>query len=101
MVSVENLAFTADAMFEALENGIKLIVVVTENVPRGEVAQAVELDVFVVPRRERARARASPGAPRRHPTGRVARSLTARPRRRATRRTARATHGRWASPCRT
>ena len=35
--------FTADAMFEALENGIKLIVVVTENVPRGEVAQAVEL----------------------------------------------------------
>ncbi len=35
--------FTVDAMFEALENGIKLIVVVTENVPRGEVAQAVEL----------------------------------------------------------
>ena len=36
-------AFTADAMIEALENGIKLLVVVTENVPRGEVAQAVEL----------------------------------------------------------
>jgi len=35
--------FTQDAMFEALENGIKLIVVVTENVPRREVAQAVEL----------------------------------------------------------
>jgi len=35
--------FTVDAMIEALENGIKLIVVVTENVPRGEVAQAVEL----------------------------------------------------------
>ena len=35
--------FTVDAMFEALENGIKLIVVVTENIPRGEVAQAVEL----------------------------------------------------------
>jgi succinyl-CoA synthetase alpha subunit len=35
--------FTLDAMIEALENGIKLIVVVTENVPRGEVAQAVEL----------------------------------------------------------
>ena len=36
-------SFTADAMIEALENGIKLLVVVTENVPRGEVAQAVEL----------------------------------------------------------
>jgi len=35
--------FTLDAMVEALENGIELIVVVTENVPRGEVAQAVEL----------------------------------------------------------
>jgi succinyl-CoA synthetase alpha subunit len=35
--------FTQDAIFEALENGIKLIVVVTENVPRREVAQAVEL----------------------------------------------------------
>jgi succinyl-CoA synthetase alpha subunit len=36
-------SFTVDAMIEALENGIKLLVVVTENVPRGEVAQAVEL----------------------------------------------------------
>ncbi len=35
--------FTQDAIFEALENGIQLIVVVTENVPRREVAQAVEL----------------------------------------------------------
>jgi succinyl-CoA synthetase alpha subunit len=36
-------AFTRDAVFEALENGIRLIVVVTENVPRREVAQMVEL----------------------------------------------------------
>ena len=36
-------AFTRDACFEALDNGIKLIVVVTENVPRKEVAQVVEL----------------------------------------------------------
>lgn len=35
--------FTRDAVFEALENDVKLIVVVTENVPRREVAQAVEL----------------------------------------------------------
>jgi len=35
--------FTQDAIFEALDNGIKLIVVVTENVPRREVAQCVEL----------------------------------------------------------
>ena len=35
--------FTRDAVFEALENGIKLIVVVTENIPRKEVAQMVEL----------------------------------------------------------
>jgi succinyl-CoA synthetase alpha subunit len=35
--------FTRDACFEAIENGIKLIVVVTENVPRKEVAQVVEL----------------------------------------------------------
>ena len=35
--------FTKDAVFEALENGIKLIVVVTENIPRREVAQMVEL----------------------------------------------------------
>ncbi|MEO2169373.1 MAG: CoA-binding protein [bacterium] len=36
-------SYTVDAMIEALENDIKLLVVVTENVPRGEVAQAVEL----------------------------------------------------------
>ena len=35
--------FTLDAIVEALENGIKLIVVVTENVPRKQVAIAVEL----------------------------------------------------------
>jgi succinyl-CoA synthetase alpha subunit len=36
-------AFTRDAVFEAIENGLKLVVVVTENVPRREVAQMVEL----------------------------------------------------------
>ena len=35
--------FTRDAVFEAVENGIKLIVVVTENIPRQEVAQMTEL----------------------------------------------------------
>jgi succinyl-CoA synthetase alpha subunit len=35
--------FTKDAVFEAIENGIELIVIVTENVPRREVAQMVEL----------------------------------------------------------
>ena len=35
--------FTRDAVFEALENGIKLIVVVTERIPRREVAQMIEL----------------------------------------------------------
>jgi succinyl-CoA synthetase alpha subunit len=36
-------SFTKDAVFEALENGIELIVIVTENIPRQEVAQMVEL----------------------------------------------------------
>jgi succinyl-CoA synthetase alpha subunit len=36
-------AFTMDAVFEALENGVKLIVIVTERIPRGDVAQMVEL----------------------------------------------------------
>ena len=36
-------AFTKDAVFEAIENGIKLIVIVTERIPRGDVAQMVEL----------------------------------------------------------
>ena len=36
-------AFTRDAAFEAIENGIKLLVIVTENIPRFEVAQMVEL----------------------------------------------------------
>ncbi len=35
--------FTKDAVFEALDNGIKLVVIVTENIPRREVAQMVEL----------------------------------------------------------
>jgi succinyl-CoA synthetase alpha subunit len=35
--------FTRDAVFEALENGIKLIVVVTERIPRKQVAQMIEL----------------------------------------------------------
>jgi succinyl-CoA synthetase alpha subunit len=34
--------FVRDAAFEALENGIKLLVIVTERVPRAEVAQVVE-----------------------------------------------------------
>ncbi len=35
--------FTRDAVFEALENGIRLIVIVTERIPRRQVAQMVEL----------------------------------------------------------
>src|ERR1700742_5037942 len=35
--------FTKDAVFEAILNGIKLIVIVTERIPRGDVAQMVEL----------------------------------------------------------
>ena len=35
-------AFTKDAVFEAIENGIKLIVIVTERIPRRDVAQMVE-----------------------------------------------------------
>ena len=36
-------AFTSDAVFEAIENGIKLIVIVTERIPRRDVAEMVEL----------------------------------------------------------
>jgi succinyl-CoA synthetase alpha subunit len=36
-------AFTKDAVFEAIESGIKLIVIVTERIPRRDVAQMVEL----------------------------------------------------------
>src|SRR5882724_8113611 len=36
-------AFTKDAVFEAIENGVKLIVIVTERIPRFDVAQMVEL----------------------------------------------------------
>jgi succinyl-CoA synthetase alpha subunit len=35
--------FTKDAVFEAIENGVELIVIVTERIPRGDVAQMVEL----------------------------------------------------------
>jgi succinyl-CoA synthetase alpha subunit len=36
-------AFTKDAVFEALEAGVKLVVIVTERIPRRDVAQMVEL----------------------------------------------------------
>jgi succinyl-CoA synthetase alpha subunit len=36
-------AFTKDAVFEALQNGIKTVVIVTERIPRRDVAQMVEL----------------------------------------------------------
>jgi succinyl-CoA synthetase alpha subunit len=36
-------AFTKDAVFEAILNGIKLVVIVTERIPRRDVAQMVEL----------------------------------------------------------
>jgi succinyl-CoA synthetase alpha subunit len=36
-------AFTKDAVFEAIEAGVKLIVVVTERIPRRDVAEMVEL----------------------------------------------------------
>ena len=37
------VAFAKDAAFEAIENGIKLVVLVTERIPRGQVAQILEL----------------------------------------------------------
>jgi len=36
-------AFTKDAVFEAIEHGIRLIVIVTERIPRRDVAEMVEL----------------------------------------------------------
>jgi succinyl-CoA synthetase alpha subunit len=36
-------AFTKDAVLEALENGVQLVVIVTERIPRGDVAQMVEV----------------------------------------------------------
>src|SRR6476469_3428428 len=36
-------AFTKDAVFEAIENGVKTIVIVTERIPRRDVAEMVEL----------------------------------------------------------
>ncbi len=35
--------FTKDAVLEALENGVRLVVIVTERIPRGDVAQMVEV----------------------------------------------------------
>src|SRR4030095_14076650 len=35
--------FTRDAVFEAIEAGVKIIVIVTERIPRDDVAQMVEL----------------------------------------------------------
>jgi succinyl-CoA synthetase alpha subunit len=35
-------AFVRDAAFEAIANGIRLLVIVTERIPRGEVAQVLE-----------------------------------------------------------
>src|SRR5213596_3315441 len=35
--------FTKDAVFEAIENGVKLVVIVTERIPRRDVAEMVEL----------------------------------------------------------
>jgi succinyl-CoA synthetase alpha subunit len=36
-------AYTLDAVFEAIENGIRLVVIVTERIPRADVAEMVEL----------------------------------------------------------
>jgi len=36
-------AFTKDAVMEAIENGVRLVVIVTERIPRADVAQMVEL----------------------------------------------------------
>ena len=36
-------AFTKDAVLEAIENGVRLVVIVTERIPRADVAQMVEL----------------------------------------------------------
>jgi succinyl-CoA synthetase alpha subunit len=36
-------AFTKDAVLEALENGVELVVIVTERIPRGDVAEMVEV----------------------------------------------------------
>src|SRR5574339_83090 len=35
--------FDTVAVFEAISNGVKLVVIVTERIPRGDVAQMVEL----------------------------------------------------------
>ena len=53
-------AFTKDAVFEAIENGIKLIVIVTERIPRRDVAADGRA------RRAARRAHHRPQLPRRH-----------------------------------
>jgi succinyl-CoA synthetase alpha subunit len=40
-------AFTKDAVFEALENGVRLVVIVTERIPRRDVAEMVELAAYL------------------------------------------------------
>jgi succinyl-CoA synthetase alpha subunit len=40
-------AFTKDAVFEAIQNGVKLVVVVTERIPRFDVAEMVEFADFM------------------------------------------------------
>ena len=57
-------AFTKDAVFEALEHGIELIVIVTERIPRRDVAQMVELAA------QKGRAHHRPELPRRDRAGR-------------------------------
>ena len=66
MISVPPPA-VRDAAFEAIENGIKLIVIVTERIPRLEVAQIVE---YAKPAR---RAHHRPELPGRAVAGEVAR----------------------------
>jgi len=36
-------AFTKDAVFEAISNGVRIVVIVTERIPRADVAEMVEL----------------------------------------------------------
>src|SRR6202158_1713871 len=64
-------AFTRDAIYEALEAGIKIIVVVTERIPRYEVAQMAGLarassdrTAWACCRRVRRNSAASAGVPR-------------------------------------
>ena len=60
-------AFAADAVFEAIEAGVKLVIIVTERIPRKQVAQFVEYAD------QHGRAHHRPELPRRDPPGQVAR----------------------------